>query len=146
MAVAAVDRRALAARPLPVGARHVLPPVAEVVEVDRARGLAEDERAGDEQLGVGVRVERRVERPLGDRDVAGLAHEAAELRRRDGVLVHPEAVDRDMVDGPLLRVEVVGAHRERAARGSSAMPGAGGGPGEPSRRRCGAIMQARPSA
>ena len=95
---------------------HVLPPAADVVQRHGAVGLAEDERPGDEQLGVGVGVVLRVERPLGDGDVAGLADEAAELRCRDGVLVHPEAVDRDLADRPLLGIEVLGAHQERPGR------------------------------
>src|SRR4029079_1547252 len=79
--VAAVDRRALAARVLPLRARYVLPPVAMVVEVDRAGGLAEDERARDEQVGVAVREVGRVEGTLRKGDVPGLAHEAAKLGR-----------------------------------------------------------------
>jgi hypothetical protein len=113
--VAAVDRRALAARLLPVRPGDVRPPVAVVVEVDRASRRLEDQRARNEQVRVGIRIVVRDERPFGHRDVPRLAREAAELGRRDGPLVHPEAVDRDAVHRPLLRVEVLGAHRERAA-------------------------------
>ena len=76
----------------------------------------EDERARDEQRGVGVGVVGRVGRLLGQRDVPGRLHEPPELRDRDRVVVHPEAVDGDVVDRALLRIEVVGSHAERAAR------------------------------
>ena len=115
MGVAAVDRRALTPGSLPVRAGHVLPPVAVVVQVDRARGSAEYERAGYEELRIRVGIERRVERALGQRYVLRLADEPAELRRSDRCLVHPEAVDRDVMNRALLGVEVLGAHRERAA-------------------------------
>ena len=116
MVVAAVDRRALAARSLPERAGDVLPPVPVVVEVHGAGRSSEDERSRDEQVGVGIGVVRRVERSLRDGDVVRLADEATELGRRDRLLVHPEAVDRDAVDGSLLGVEVLRAHRERPAR------------------------------
>ena len=62
MPVAAVDRRARPARLLPERARHVLPPAADVVQRHGAGGLAEDERARHEQVGLGVRVVGGVER------------------------------------------------------------------------------------
>src|SRR4029079_783754 len=53
----------------------------------------------------------------------------SELCHRHGVLVHPEAVDLDGVDGSLLGVEVLGAHGElttgdpdHVLRGPSARP------------------------
>src|SRR5262249_41301627 len=52
---------------------------------------------------------------LGPREVAGLLHEAAKLRHRHRVAVDPEAVDRDLAYRPLLPVERLGAHAERAA-------------------------------
>ena len=64
---------------------------------------------------MGVRVVVRVERSLRERDVAGLAHEAAELRGGHRPLVHPEAVDPDGPHGALVRVEVLGAHEELPA-------------------------------
>ena len=117
--VAAVDRRARSFGPLPVRAGDVLPPIAEVAHVDRPCRLAKDERAGDEQVGVGVRVERRVERPLAEGHVAGLPHEAAELRSGHRPLVHPEAVHSDAMYGPLFWIEVLRAHPE-LARGNPA--------------------------
>src|SRR5262249_401059 len=110
------DRRSRPAGPLPRGPGHVSPPVAVVPKVDRSGGLPKDERAGDEKLRVGARVIGRVERPLGDRRVAGLAHEAAALAGPAELLVHPEAIDCDASNGPLLGVEVVRAHGELAAR------------------------------
>ena len=70
---------------------------------------------GTSSSGSGVRVVGRIERPLGDRDVARLADEAPELRRGHGTLVHPEPVDRDAVHGPLLRIEVLRPHQEAPA-------------------------------
>jgi hypothetical protein len=116
MRVAAVDRGALPAGPLPEGARDVAPPVAVVVEIHRAGRRVEDQRAWDEEVGVGVGVLGGIERPLGDGDVAGLADKATELGRGDGLLVHPEPVDRNAVHRALLGVEVLRAHGERRAR------------------------------
>ena len=59
----------------------------------------EDERAGDEQVGVGVGVVGRVGWLLGQGDVTGRLHEPPELGDRDRVVVHPEPVDGDVVDG-----------------------------------------------
>ena len=40
----------------PVGAGHVRPPVRDVAQVDGAGRLVEHERAGDQQVGIGVGV------------------------------------------------------------------------------------------
>ncbi len=105
----------------PVGAhpacpRRPRPPLVDVPQVDGAGGHREDERAGDEVLGRRARKVRRVERPLGDRDVAGVLDEHGELTVRRLEPVDPEAVDRDAVGGRLLRVVVVGAHQELSRR------------------------------
>jgi hypothetical protein len=68
------------------------------------------------RLGVGVGIEIRDEWPPGNRHVAGLAYEPTVLGRGNGMLVHPKAFDLDAMVGPLLRVEVFGAHEELAAR------------------------------
>ena len=115
MVIAAVDRRAGAARSLPRGPGDVRPPVSEVVQVHRPAGLAEHERARYEELGVGVGVVVGIERSLGHRDVARVADEAPEVGSGHGMLVHPETVDRDAVHRPLLRVELGRPHGELAA-------------------------------
>ena len=66
-------------------------------------GLVEHHRPGHQELGVGVGVVGRVDRLLGRGDVAGVLHEPAELGVGDGVLVDPEAVERDRVHRRLLR-------------------------------------------
>src|SRR5262249_2571947 len=114
MALAAADVAARALGVAPVGARRPAPPVAEVAQVDRAAGLAEDERAGDERVVVGVRVVLPERRPLRPRRVPGRLHAPPELGHRDGMAVDPEAVDGDLADRPLLWVEAVRAHAERA--------------------------------
>ena len=111
--VATVDGGALSAGVLPVRAGDVLPPVAVVVEVHWPARCAEHQRSGHEQLGIGVGVLVRVERPLGERHVRRLAHETPELRGRDRLLVHPEPVDRDAMHRAFLGIEVLRAHRER---------------------------------
>ena len=102
----------------PPRARRPRPPLAHVPQVDRAAGRREHERARDEVLGRRAREVGRVERPLGDRDVAGRLDERGELRVRDLVPVDPEPVHADAVRGRLLRVVLVRAHRELAARRS----------------------------
>jgi hypothetical protein len=87
----------------------------EVVEAHGTGRLAEDERSGEKQARVGVRILRGLERPLGDRDVLRLVHESAEVGGRHGVFVHPEAVDLDAAHRLLLGVEAGIAHVERSA-------------------------------
>ena len=115
MAVAAVDGRPRPARTLPERAGDVLPPVAVVVQRDRAGRRPEDEPARHQELRIGVGVVGGVERSLRDGDVAGLPSEPPELRRGYRPLVHPEAVHPDGPHRCLLRVEVLGAHEELAA-------------------------------
>jgi len=99
---------------LPVRARNVLPPVAEVPQVHRTRRLAEDERAGDERFRIRAGEVSGVERALAEGDVARFADEPAKVGGGDGVLVHPEPVQRDAMHRPFLGVEVFGSHLERA--------------------------------
>src|SRR4051794_36523140 len=75
----------------------------------------EDERSGHEQFRVGIRIQLRVERALGDRHVPRLLDEAPELADRYGALFDPKALDLDPPDRRLLRIEVLRAHRELAA-------------------------------
>ena len=58
---------------------------------------------------------RRRRRRLRDRDVPGLAHEAAELGDRHRVAIHPESLDLDIAQRPLLGVEVLGTQRRSPA-------------------------------
>ena len=79
----------------------------EVLAGRPGRSLAEHERAGHEQLRIGAGVVGGSSGRSATRDVAGLADESAELGGRNGMLIHPEAVDRNPVHRPLLRVEVL---------------------------------------
>ena len=99
----------------PVGTGRPGPPVAVVAEVDRPGCLVEDERAGDEQLRVGVGVVVRMGRVLRPGDMAGVLHESPELGDRHRVSIDPEPPDRHLADGTLLRIEVRRAHPEPAA-------------------------------
>src|SRR5262245_2120742 len=103
----------------PCRTRQVLPPVAQVGEVYRPAGHVEHERSRDKQVGMGIRVLGRIQGAFGDGDVAGLAHEAGELLYGHGMLVHPEPVDRHLMNGALLRVEVVRTHQEPSPRAPS---------------------------
>ena len=62
-------------------------------------GCYERERAGNERRRVRTWVEVRVRWALGTRHVPGRLHEATRLGHGDEVLVHPEALDADRVDG-----------------------------------------------
>src|SRR4051812_35046009 len=115
MQPARVRIAARALRSIPARTGDVVPPVPEVAQVDGSARAPEDERAGNERARVGVRVVQRVGAALGDGDVAGGPDEAAELRDGDRALVDPESLDLGAADGPLLRIEVLGAHEERAA-------------------------------
>src|SRR5262249_24588061 len=54
----------------PLRTRYIPPPGQNVTEFDRAGRLREDRGAGNEAIRRDSRVHRRIERPLGDRDVA----------------------------------------------------------------------------
>jgi hypothetical protein len=75
----------------------------------------EDQRSGHEQRGIGIRIVDGVERPLDLRHVPRGLHKAPERADGDRMLVHPEVVDLDLPDRPLLGVEVERAHPESAA-------------------------------
>ena len=73
------------------------PPLAEMTEIDRARGRPEDQRSGHEVLDRRTGVVVRVEWPLGDGDVAGRFDELRESCVRHLVPTDAEAVDPDPV-------------------------------------------------
>ena len=131
VAVAAVDRRALPSRPLPVRAGEVLPPVAIVVEVDRARGLAKTSDPGTARSGSASGYCSR----SSGRSATVTYFVSRTKRRKSAAVTGWASIQNPSTDtrhGPLLRIEVLGAHRERAAR-DPAHAGCGGGPGAPNR-------------
>jgi hypothetical protein len=91
------------------------PPVAVVGEIDGPIGHAEHERSGHEQPGIRARIERRIDRPLGDRHVARGLDEGRIRSVGHGGFVHPEAFDRDPVRRALVGIVPVRAHQEAAA-------------------------------
>ncbi len=107
-----------AARPLgmaPVGTRDERPPARVIVERYRPWRRREHERSGHEQGRIGARIIGGVRRDFRGGDVSGVLHEAPELGDGHRVRVHPEPVDRHLVDRSLLRIEVLGPHPERAS-------------------------------
>src|SRR5436190_2144493 len=91
----------------PVGATHVLPPVADVRTIDRSRGLHEHQRARVEHLRQRVRVVGRVGGILGERAEPGGRDEVGEACAGHREAIHPEAVDRDAMRR--------GGHQRRSA-------------------------------
>ena len=80
-------------RMAPIGAGHIGPPAAWIVQRHGVgRGL-EHRRSRDQQSGVGVRVLGGVGRPLGQGRVTGCLHEEGEVRDRDRPAVDPKAAD-----------------------------------------------------
>jgi hypothetical protein len=114
--VPAVQVRTRALWVPPVGRWHPSPPGAPVAQIDRATGRAEHQCPRDQQVRVGVGVVGRVGRPLGHGHVPGGLDEAAELGVGHRVPVDPEPVHLHLMDGPLLGVEVLGAHQEHPPR------------------------------
>ena len=110
LVLAAVDRARRAVGMTPAGAGCPRPPLAQVPEVDRPLRPREDERAGHEVLGRSARERARIERALGDGDVARVVDEGREQTVRDLERVDPEALDADAVCRRLLRIVRVGAH------------------------------------
>jgi hypothetical protein len=76
----------------------------------------EDRRRRHQQLGPGVGIVRGIGGALGQRQIAGLGDEARELAVRDGVTVHPEAVDSDPMGRRLFGIVMIGTHQEGPAR------------------------------
>jgi hypothetical protein len=87
-----------------------------VAQVDRSGGLFEDDRPGEEHIGLGVGVLSGVGRLLGSCHVAGVLYESQELEVGHWALVDPEALDRHLADRRLFRVMALRAHDEGAAR------------------------------
>jgi hypothetical protein len=114
--LASLDRAPRPLRAAPAGTGHVVPPVEVVPQVNAVLRLAEDDGAGHERPRLRVGIVGRVQRTLGDRDIAGLLDEAAETDIGHGVAVHPEALDGGLVGGRFLRVVIVRPHQEGAAR------------------------------
>ena len=115
MPLPAVEGAAGALGVAPVRSRHISPPVVVVAQVDAVGRLSEHHGTGHEHFRPRPRIVGRIGRSLCHRDVSSCLHEAPELGVGDSVLVHPEAVYSDAVNGALLRVEVVRAHKEGAA-------------------------------
>jgi len=99
----------------PVGAVDVDPPVVRVAQVHRSGRLAKHHGRGLEQLRPGTGVVVGIRRPLGERDVAGRVHKAAEVGIRHRELVHPESPDAAAMRGSFLGVVRVRSHQVRAA-------------------------------
>ncbi len=83
MVVTALERRSRPFRMPPGGTGRPRPPLAQMPEVDGPRRHREDERARLEVLGRRAGEVRRVERPLGHRDVPGCLDEGGESAVRD---------------------------------------------------------------
>ena len=113
LVLAALRRARRAVGMPPAGAGRPGPPLAQMPEVDRPLRPREDERAGHEVLGRSARERARIERALGDGDVARLVDEGREQAVRDLERVDPEALDADAVRRRLLRIVRVGAHPVR---------------------------------
>ena len=115
MVFAALDAAARGPPGAATGAGGPGPPVAVVGKIDRAVGHAEDQRPRHQHPRVGAGVEGGIDRPFGDRDVAGRGDEGRIVGVRHGGLVDPEAADRDLVRRAFVGVVPVGAHQEAAA-------------------------------
>ena len=112
--LAARDRTARTLGPVPAGTRHVRPPVVVIAETDTVWRPAEHEGTGHDERRVGVGIVGRVGLALGHGHVARGLDEAVKLANGHGVPVHPEPVQSHPMDRPLLGVELLRAHEERA--------------------------------
>ena len=99
----------------PVCPRGPGPPVLYVRKVHRPGRPRKDERSRYQQFRDGAEVVGGVGRPFRPRYVARRFHEPAELRHRYRVLIDPEPVDGDVMDGALFGVKILRSHQELAA-------------------------------
>ena len=95
--------------------RHPGPPARGVVQRHRPRGPGEDQRPGDQDVGVDPGIVLRVGRPLRDRHVAALLDEPRELRHGDRRAIEQEAGHPRPADRAFLRVEALRPHPELGA-------------------------------
>ena len=110
-----LDRARRTARMAPVGAANIDPPIVVVAEIDRASRLLEHRRGWGKLIGQCAGIIGRIDRLLGQRDVAGRRNKTLEVAVGDGECFHPEAVDRDAVRRRFFRIVTVRTHQERAA-------------------------------
>src|SRR5690606_1827804 len=116
MLIASFEVALRSLRMLPARAWNVGPPCAWITQRNPPYRLAEHERAGDENRRVHPRIGVRIRRAFGERDVARRLDELAKRRVGHRMRIHPEPGNRDPSNRPLLRIEVVRSHRERATR------------------------------
>jgi hypothetical protein len=115
LALPSGDRAVGSFRMPPVGTGNVFPPVAQVARPHRTAGHPEYRATRLQRLRPRTGVERRVERPLGERNVTGGGDERSEVGVGDRVAINPVAIDRDAVRRPLLGIGHIRSHAEGAA-------------------------------
>ena len=91
------DRAARAVGAPPIRAELELPPLAPIVEIDLMRWRGEHQRAGAQHVQQRTGIVLCVGLQLSEGNVAGRVDEFEKVAVRDGCLVNPEPVDRDLM-------------------------------------------------
>src|SRR5262249_32723898 len=99
----------------PVRTPDGLPPLVRIIQADPVRWRHEYRGERHQKFRPGARILRRIWRPLGHGDIAGLADEPAEFPVRDRARVHPEPAYRDLVRRGFLGIVTIRAHQEGRA-------------------------------
>src|SRR3984885_1245653 len=89
------------------------PPISVILQIHGPLRFLEYQSSRNEIFGWRSRIVGRIQRAFRDGDIARRVDEARELLVGDGVLIHPKAIDADLVYRAFLWIEVFRTHEER---------------------------------
>lgn len=89
-----------------------MPPLSPVAQIDWSSSRGKDESARLELIRGKIRKQRRLERPLGDSQVAGVGNEVRKLGVGNRMLLDRKSLHMLGMDRALIGIELLGAHSE----------------------------------
>ena len=112
----AIDRTPRSHRMTPTGSWCPRPPIGVISQIHGAPGPVKYQGAGNQIFRRRAGIICGVQRAFRDREVACLLHEARKTFVGDKVSIHPETIDRHLVDRGFLGVEIVRTHEKGSTR------------------------------